>query len=47
MAAPDAFDLSEVDGHSTARFDVVPPEMQAQVRKAADTCPERAIIVSD
>jgi ferredoxin len=47
MAAPDAFELSEFDGHSSARFEVVPPELEKAVRDAAATCPEQAIILSD
>ena len=45
--APDAFESSEIDGHASARFDVVPSELEAEVRVAADLCPERAIVVSD
>ena len=45
MRAPEAFILSDVDGHSRARFDAVPPELQESVRDAAASCPEQAIIV--
>lgn len=47
MEAPEAFELSEFDGHSTARFELVPTELEPKVRDAAATCPEQAIIVSD
>ncbi len=47
MAAPEAFRLSEVDGHSTAIYEDVPPALEESVRDAASTCPEQAIIVSD
>jgi ferredoxin len=43
--APGAFDLDEVDGHATARHDVVPEDMVDAVRAAVATCPERAISV--
>ena len=47
MAAPEAFELSEFDGHSTARFEDVPPDLEEAVRDAATTCPEQAIITYD
>lgn len=47
MEAPEAFELSEFDGHATARFEDVPPELEGKIRDAAATCPEQAIIVSD
>jgi ferredoxin len=47
MAAPEAFALSEFDGHSTARFEEVPPDLDEAVRDAATTCPEQAIITYD
>ena len=46
MRAPEAFVLSDFDGHSSARLDEVPPEMEAAVRDAAATCPEQAIVVT-
>jgi len=45
MGAPEAFELSEFDGHSTARFEDVPPDLEGAVRDAATTCPEQAIII--
>jgi ferredoxin len=47
MASPQAFELSEFDGHSTARFEEVPPELEQAVRDAAASCPEQAIMISD
>jgi ferredoxin len=47
IAAPEAFELSEFDGHSTARFEDVPEGLEQSVRDAAATCPEQAIIISD
>ncbi|HET9733576.1 MAG TPA: ferredoxin [Acidimicrobiales bacterium] len=47
MEAPEAFELSDFDGHSTARFEQVPPEMERAVRDAAATCPEQAIVIWD
>lgn len=46
MSAPDAFELSEVDGHATATFTDVPDDHRAGVRDAARSCPERAIVLS-
>ena len=47
MEAPDAFELSEFDGHSTARFETVPADLEQAVRDAAKTCPEQAIVITD
>ncbi len=47
MEAPGAFELSEFDGHSTARFETVPADLEQAVRDAAKTCPEQAIGVTD
>jgi ferredoxin len=47
IAAPDAFELSDFDGHATARFDTVPTELERAVRDAAATCPEQAIVISE
>jgi ferredoxin len=47
MIAPDAFQLDEVDGHSTAVIDgEVPAELEARVADAVRSCPEQAIIIS-
>ncbi|MDA8046117.1 MAG: ferredoxin [Actinomycetota bacterium] len=47
MEAPEAFELSDFDGHSTARFETVPAGMEQAVRDAAKTCPEQAIVITD
>jgi ferredoxin len=46
MRAPEAFVLSDFDGHSSARFERVPVEMEEAVRDAAASCPEQAIVVT-
>lgn len=45
MVAPESFELSDIDGHSSPVSEDVPAEHQEQVREAAHTCPERAISV--
>jgi len=47
MAAPDVFELSDFDGHSSVRVDVVPDALEEAVRSAVNTCPERAIEIYD
>jgi ferredoxin len=47
MAAPDFFVLSDIDGHSTAVTEDVPPDQEEAVREAAGSCPEQAIAVWD
>jgi ferredoxin len=48
MIAPDAFELDDIDGHSTAIIDgEVPDSLQAKVAEAARSCPEQAIIIED
>lgn len=46
MRAPDLFELSEIDGHSSAVTDEVPPGREADALEAANSCPEQAITVS-
>ncbi|MFZ2526734.1 MAG: ferredoxin [Rhodococcus sp. (in: high G+C Gram-positive bacteria)] len=46
MSAPDAFELSEIDGHASAVFDKVPAELEEHVREAARSCPEQAVSLS-
>jgi ferredoxin len=47
MIAPEAFQLDDVDGHSTAIIDgEVPAELEAKVAEAVRSCPEQAIIIS-
>lgn len=46
MIAPEAFELSDIDGHSSPVSEDVPAGQQAQVREAVHSCPERAISIS-
>jgi ferredoxin len=45
MIAPDMFQLSDVDGSSSAVSEVVPPDQEELVREAARSCPEQAIAI--
>ncbi|WP_327116811.1 ferredoxin [Nocardia sp. NBC_01730] len=45
MAAPRSFELSEIDGHSSAVSEDVPPDQMDEVREAVNSCPERAIAI--
>ncbi|QLL06766.1 ferredoxin [Mycobacterium vicinigordonae] len=47
MIAPDSFQLSDIDGSSSAVNEIVPEELVDQVREAAQSCPEQAIMLSD
>lgn len=47
MEAPEVFELSDFDGHSSARFEDVPADLERKVRDAAATCPEQAIVIED
>ena len=47
MIAPDSFQLSDIDGSSSAIDEVVPADQQDKVREAAQSCPEQAIIITD
>jgi ferredoxin len=47
MIAPDSFQLSDIDGSSSAIDEEVPPDRQDQVREAAHSCPEQAILLTD
>ncbi len=47
MIAPDSFRLSDIDGTSSAVDEVVPADREAQVREAAQSCPEQAIVITD
>ena len=40
--APEVFE-SDDDGHSMARFDEVPPDLEGKALIGRDNCPERAI----
>jgi ferredoxin len=46
MIAPDSFQLSDIDGSSSAINEVVPADQQDRVREAAQSCPEQAILIS-
>ena len=46
LAAPGAFVLDDVDGHSSPVSEVVAPEREAKVAEAALSCPEQAIEVT-
>jgi ferredoxin len=47
MIAPDSFQLNDIDGSSSAIDEVVPADKEDQVREAAHSCPEQAIVVTD
>ena len=46
MRAPKVFELSEIDGHSSAINEEVPDDQRDQVIEAVRSCPDRAIFVS-
>ncbi|WP_137872072.1 ferredoxin [Rhodococcus sp. Q] len=46
MAAPDSFELSDIDGHSTPVSEDVPAGQEEDVREAVRSCPEQAISIS-
>jgi ferredoxin len=46
MIAPKVFQLDEIDGHSSAAVEDVPADQEEQVREAAHSCPEQAIILA-
>ncbi|WP_246567492.1 ferredoxin [Streptomyces flaveus] len=45
MRAPEVFELSDIDGHSSPVAEEVPEEQQDRVIDAVRSCPERAISV--
>lgn len=45
MIAPDIFELSDIDGSSSAVREIVPPDRENAVLEAAQSCPEQAIVV--
>ncbi|WP_297599554.1 ferredoxin [Mycobacterium sp.] len=47
MIAPESFQLSDIDGTSSAIDEVVPADREDQVREAARSCPEQAIKITD
>jgi ferredoxin len=46
MIAPKAFELDDIDGHSSAVSEDVPADQEEQVAEAARSCPEQAISIS-
>jgi ferredoxin len=46
MIAPDSFQLSDIDGSSSAIDEVVPTDREDKVREAAQSCPEQAIMIT-
>ena len=47
MIAPDMFELSEIDGSSSAVTELGPADQENAVREAAQSCPEQAIIIDE
>jgi ferredoxin len=45
MIAPDSFVLDDIEGHSSAVSEDVPPDQESQAREAAQSCPEQAIMI--
>ncbi|MFD3926936.1 ferredoxin [Streptomyces sp. NPDC058614] len=45
MIAPKAFQLDELDGHSSAVSEEVPADQEEAVSEAVHSCPERAISI--
>jgi len=45
MIAPDSFVLDDIEGHSSAVSEDVPPDQEDVVREAAQSCPEQAIMI--
>lgn len=45
MIAPEMFQLSDVDGSSSAISESVPADQEDLVREAAHSCPEQAIVL--
>ena len=47
MIAPEAFELSDIDGTSSPVSEVVAPDQEDLVREAAQSCPEQAISIEE
>jgi ferredoxin len=45
MAAPELFELSDIDGHASVPNEDVPTDQEAQATEAVSSCPERAISI--
>lgn len=43
MRAPGIFELSEIDGHSSASAEEIPADQEDAAVEAVRSCPERAI----
>ncbi|HEX4657008.1 MAG TPA: ferredoxin [Streptosporangiaceae bacterium] len=46
MRAPSLFELSEIDGHSSAVSGDIPADQEGEALEAARSCPEQAISLS-
>jgi ferredoxin len=46
MAAPESFELSDIDGHATAVDKDVPTHLREMAREASRSCPEQAVSLS-
>jgi ferredoxin len=46
MLAPASFELSDDDGHATARDEFVSTDREDEVVEASEACPEQAIIIT-
>ncbi|MET8655270.1 MULTISPECIES: ferredoxin [Nocardia] len=47
MIAPQSFELSDIDGHSSPVDESVADGQEEQVREAVHSCPERAISIDE
>jgi len=47
LAAPDVFELDDIDGHSSVPDQSIVGQFASAVRMAAATCPERAIRIEE
>jgi ferredoxin len=47
MIAPEMFQLSDIDGSSSAITEVVPADQEDLAREAAQSCPEQAILIEE
>jgi ferredoxin len=47
LVSPEVFDVSAQDGKGLVRFAEVPPDLHEAARRAQESCPEEAIIVTE
>jgi ferredoxin len=47
MIAPDAFELSDIDGTASPVNEIVPADQEDVVREAVLSCPEQAISIEE